>query len=254
MDPGDAMIKGEAAALQAIKLDTTLAETYLALAKAYEYSLWKFAEAERYYKKALSINPNIADVHYHYAWLLVLFGRNDEALAEHLLARRYDPFAPEIAAQLGWLYLHLGQKEKALAEALKSLDIRADYNQGLWGLGDAYLAMGKVDEAIAAHKRLAEKYPMLMFKLGVTYAKAGKKSEAEEVLERMNTMKPNPFMALGYVMLNSALNNNDEAFRWLAYEPRHMWVPWVTVMDWGSNLHGDPRLEAFIKKLNLPEK
>ena len=128
---------------------------------------------------------------------MVLFGRNDEALAEHLLARKYDPFAPEITAQLGWLYLHTGQKEKALQEALKSLEIRPDYNQGLWGLGDAYLAMGKVDEAIAAHKKLAEKYPRWIFKLGVTYAKAGKISEAEEVLKRMNTLKPDPFVCIG---------------------------------------------------------
>ena len=254
MDPGDAMIKGEAAALQAIKLDTTLAETYFALAETYEYSLWKFQEAEKYYKKALGINPNNADAHYHYAWLLVLFGRNNEALAEHLLARKYDPFAPEIAAQLGWLYLHLGQNEKALQEALKSLDIRPDYNFGLWGLGDAYQAMGKVDEAIAAHKQLAEKYPPLMFKLGVTYVRTGKISEAEEVLKRMDAMKPNPFIALGHVMLSSALNDKDEAFKWLAYEPHHMWVPWVTVMDWGSNLHGDPRFDEFVKKLNLPER
>jgi TolB-like protein/Flp pilus assembly protein TadD len=254
MDPGDAVIKGVAAASQAIKLDTTLAETYFALAQAYEYSLWKFPEAEKYYKKALSINPNHADAHFHYAWALILSGRNEEALSEHLLAKKYDPFAPEITAQLGLFYLHIGKNEKALQEAFKSLEIRPDYNQGLWVLGNAYLAMGKVDEAIAAHKKLAEKYPRWMFALGVTYAKAGKRSEAEEVLKRMDTLTPGPIIALGYVMLNSALNHKDEAFKWLAYEPRHIWLPWVAVMDWGSNLHGDPRFDEFVKKLNLPKK
>ena len=253
LDPGDAMIKGEAAALQAIKLDTTLAETYFALAQAYQYSLWKFSEAEKYFKKAISINPNNANAHYHYAWALVLLGRNNEALVEHLAARKYDPFAPEITAQLGWLYLHIGEKEKAMQEAFKSLEIRPDYYQGLWGLGDAYLAMGKVDDAIATHKKLAEKYPKLIFKLGVTYARTGKISEAEEILKRMNKLTPDPFIALGYVMLYSALENKDEAFKWLAYEPRHIWLPWVTIMDWGSNLHNDPRFDDFLKKLNLPK-
>ncbi len=253
-DPGDAMIKGEAAALQAIKLDSTLAETYFALAQAYEYSMWNFKEAEKYFRKAISINPNNAYAHFHYAWALLLFGRNDEALAENLLARKYDPFAPEIAAQLGWLYLHIGKKEKALQEALKSLEIRPDYNQGLWGLGDAYLAMGNVDEAIAAHKKLAEKYPKWIFKLGITYARSGRESEAREMLDRLNKLRPDPFVALGQVMLNSALNNKDEAFKWLAFEPRHIWLPWVAVMDWGTNLHGDPRFDEFVKKLNLPGK
>ena len=250
-DTGDTMVKGEAAAMQAIKLDTTIAESNYAYAMTIEYSLWKFREAEKYYKKALSIDPNNADTHFHYAWILLLLGRNDEALAENLLARKYDPFAPEIAAQLGWLYLHTDNKEKALQEALKSLEIRPDYHQGLWGLGDAYLAMGKVDEAIAVHKKLADKYPRWMFKLGITYAKTGKISEARQVLERMNTLKPDPFVSLGHVMLNSALNNKDEAFKWLTYEPRHIWLPWVAVLDWGSNLHGDPRFDEFLKKLNI---
>ena len=51
-DPGDAMIKGEAAALQAIKLDTTMAETYFALAQAYEYSLWKFRGSRKILQKS----------------------------------------------------------------------------------------------------------------------------------------------------------------------------------------------------------
>ena len=93
-----------------------------------------------------------------------------------------------------------------------------------------------------------------MFKLGITYARTGKISEAEEVLKRMDAMKPNPFIALGHVMLSSALNDKDEAFKWLAYEPHHMWLPWVAVMDWGSNLHGDPRFDEFVKKLNLHGK
>jgi TolB-like protein/Flp pilus assembly protein TadD len=254
-DPGDAKIKGEAAALQAIKLDTTMAETNYALAMTYQYSLWNFAEAEKYFKKALSIDPNYADAHFHYAWALVLLGRNDEALVEHLLARKYDPFAPEITAQLGLLYLHMGQNEKALQEALKSLEIRTDYNQGLWALGKAYLAMGKIDEAIEAHKRLAEKYPSWMSILGVTYAKLGRRSEAEEVLRRMDTFTPVvPILSLGYVMLNSALNNKNEAFKWIAYEPHHIWLPWVAVLDWGSNLHNDPRFDEFVKKLNIPKK
>jgi hypothetical protein len=67
----------------------------------------------------------------------------------------------------------------------------------------------------------------------------------------MNTLKPDPFVALGYVMLNSALNNKDEAFKWLTCEPRHIWLPWVAVLDWGSNLHGDPRFDEFLKKLNI---
>ena len=50
-DPGDAYIKAESAALQAIKLDSTIAEIHLALAEICMYSSWKFNEAEKHFKR-----------------------------------------------------------------------------------------------------------------------------------------------------------------------------------------------------------
>jgi tetratricopeptide (TPR) repeat protein len=67
LDTGDALDKAEAAALQAIRLDTTMAEVYTALAGVTQYYLWKFDQAERYFKKALALNPNLAIIHYHYS-------------------------------------------------------------------------------------------------------------------------------------------------------------------------------------------
>jgi TolB-like protein/Tfp pilus assembly protein PilF len=254
LDVGDALMKAEAAALQAVRLDTTLAETYFALAQTYMYSQWKFEEAEKYYRKTIRLDPNMAQARFHYAWDLCLLGRMDEALEQHELARKYDPFSPEITANLGLLCLNYGQVAKALQEANKSLELRPDFNQGLWVLGKVYLAMGKTDEAIATHKKLAEKYPVWMYVLGVTYAKTGKIAEAEDILKQMSKLPVGPTVALGYVQLNSALNHLDEAFKWLAYEPHHAWVPWIAVTDWSDNLRKDPRFDAFVKKLNLPKR
>jgi len=252
MDPGDAIMKGEAAALKAIKLDTTIAETYFVLGETYQYSYWKFDEAEKYFKKAISLNPNFSLAHFHYAWALYLFGKNDEALVQHELARKCDPFDPDIVAQLAVMYVNTGQYEKAMKEALESLEIVPDFPMGLLALGEAYLRMGKNDEAIETHKKLAEKYPRWMFELGYTYAMIGKYDEADNILIQMNKLKVTPFVAFGQIVLNAALNKKDEAFKWLAYEPHHMWIAWVSVLPWFNNLHGDPRFDEFARKLILP--
>jgi len=42
---------------------------------------------------------------------------------------------------------------------LKSFEIQKDYPIGYLVLGRAYLNMGKEEEAIATHKKLAELYP-----------------------------------------------------------------------------------------------
>ena len=53
-------------------------------------------------------------------------------------------------------------------------------------------------------------------------------------------------------MIYSALGDNDEAFRWLNYEPHHAWVAWVRVLDWCAPLRNDPRFPALLRRMNLP--
>ena len=141
-----------------------------------------------------------------------------------------------------------------MEEALKSMEFFEDFDQGLSALGEAYFTMGKVDDAIDIHKKLAEKYPDWLWQLGVTYARADKRDEAEKILEQLNKSSINPWIACGLSALNAALDKKDEAFKWLNYKPHHEWTAWAPVIPWWNNLHGDPRLDEFVKKLNLPKK
>jgi TolB-like protein len=78
--PDDVWQRARAAAERAIRLDSTLAEGWAALAhiKLYADSDWE--GAERTFRRANELNPSLAMNHYHYAWYLALFGRVDEAL------------------------------------------------------------------------------------------------------------------------------------------------------------------------------
>jgi len=253
MDPGDALTKAEAAATQAFKLDTTLAEIYAAMAEVYLYELWKFDLAEEYFHKALKINPNLAIVHYHYSWALYLFGRTEEAIREHKLAQKYDPFNPLHTAWLGALYYDNGQNEEAVDVALESLEIQKDYPAGYFVLGHAYLHMGKIEEAIEAHQKLAELYPWWSWGLGYTYAKAGHTEEAMAILNELENGNINGWAAYGLCTINAALDRKDEAFKWLAYEPHHAFTAWVAVQPEFENLRDDPRFAEFLERLNLPD-
>ncbi len=253
LDPGDAVAKAEAAASQALKLDSTIAEIYLAMAELYLYSTWEFDKAEKYFKRAIKLNPNLDLAHYHYAWALYLFGRMEEAIVEHKLAQKYDPFNPLHTAWLGGLYCYNGQYEDAIREALKSLEIQKDYSNGLYVLGQTYLTMGREDEAIEAHKKLAEVAPWWKNALATTYAMTGHRDEAEKILNELEKSEVNPWNAYALTLLYGALGKNDEAFKWLAYEPHHIWVGWVAVMPEFKPLHDDPRFNDFVKRLNLPK-
>jgi len=75
-----------AAAERAIRLDSTSAEGWAALADYKSYSERDWAGAERAFRRANELNPSLAMNHYHYAWYLALFGRVEEALSERRLS------------------------------------------------------------------------------------------------------------------------------------------------------------------------
>jgi tetratricopeptide (TPR) repeat protein len=250
---GDDLIKAEEAANQAIKLDTSLAEVYDVMALV-NIDHWEFEKAEKYFIKALELEPNMALTRSWYAWTLHLFGRSEEAIIEHERAQKIDPLNPLITAELGLLYSHVGRYEDALREALKSLEIVKDYQRGYLHLGMIYMAMGRTEDAIEAHKKLVELSPQGKWALGVSYAKSDHRDEAEKILHELEKSDVNSGVAMHLVRLNDALGNIDEAFKWLDYKPHHLLLPWIAVNPTLSkSFRDDPRFEEFLKKLNLPD-
>ncbi len=249
LDTGDALEKAEAAALQAIRLDSTLAECYTAYAAVEQYYLGKFDVAMKYFKKALALNPNSAITHYHYSWGLYWYGKMDEAIAEHKLAQKYDPFNPQHTAWLGGLYYYRGNYDDALRECNKALEIQKDYPISYYLMGDCYVAQNKNDEAIAMHKKLSDLYPEWSWALGKTYAVTGHEKEARQIIDGILKGDISPFHAWGLAVVYCALGEKDEAMKWLDHTPRHAWMPWVKVLPAFNSLHGDPQFEAFVKKV-----
>ncbi|MEN8203527.1 MAG: hypothetical protein ABFS28_13095 [Bacteroidota bacterium] len=253
LDQGDALTKAEAAASQAFKLDTTMAEIYTALGEVYLYELWKFDLAKEYLEKALRINPNLAITHYHYAWALYLFGDIEGAIREHLLAQKYDPFNPLHFAWMGVLYYDKGQMDEAYDVVMESFEIQADYAAGYFVLGLTYLQDGKPEEAIEAHQKLAELYPWWTWGLGYTYGVTGHIAEAEEIIRQLESGNMTGWKAIGLTNIYAGLGRMDEAFKWLNYEPHHAFAAWAAIQKEYKSMWDDPRFDNFLERLNLPE-
>lgn len=254
---GEGYLKADEAANKALELDSTIAEVYGALAELNMYYYRDFDKAERYFKKALDINPNLAQTHYHYAYALLLFGRNEQAIYEHELASKIDPLNPYYTAWLGGMYTCNGRYEEGMQKALESMDLVKDYPFGYWILSESKLAMGFDEEAIEAHKLLTQIIPPCKWMLGFTYAKTGHEDEAVKILDELKKDPVNSWNAIGLAVLNGVLGNKEETYRWLTYVPGHAWVPWVvsgiTFLDpINELLKDDVRYQEFIRKLDIP--
>lgn len=252
-NPSELFPRAQISARRALELDDTLAEAHEAIAETKLYWEWDWLGAERAFDRALEINPNLALAHAHRSWYLALRRREEEGAAEMRRAAELDPLVPLFPAWQGWQLVYMERLDEATDRARSSLELQKDFPIGLYVLGEVHAARGEYEEAIERHARAAEVSPAWAWGLGHSFARAGRREEAREVVDRMKT-DPTPMTPFGLAVIHAALGEADEAFRWLndAFETRFSWIPWIDVYPMLDDLREDPRFRELVRRLELP--
>jgi TolB-like protein/Tfp pilus assembly protein PilF len=248
--PPDAFARAKASAIRALELDETVAEVHGALAEIKLYGDWDWPGAEHSFRRALELNPNLAQAHAHYAWYLNLFSRQDEALAEMRLAHEVDPLTPLWVAWTGDLYWSVGDHDNAIRELKRSLELDPDFPWAHYTLGIAYAMKGMYDEAVTQHERSVATNPAWGWIQAYAAAVVDRSAEARRLAAQLEK-QPIPD-ALNLSLIYATLGDRDAAFRWLdaAYESRHPFVPWY-VVHLLDPLRSDARFGAMVARLKL---
>ena len=106
--------KARAAITKALELDATLAEAQNALAEIKYQFEYDWSGAEKDFKRAIELNPNVAQIHLAYGWYLMSAGHFDEALPQMRRAQELDPHNRLINRAIGQLFYFSRQYDKAL--------------------------------------------------------------------------------------------------------------------------------------------
>ena len=91
---------------RALELDDSLDEAHDALAAYYFFDAWDWHRAETESKRAIALNPNSADIHHLYSYILRSQNRDQEALEEQKRATQIDPFERPWALGAAYIYMH----------------------------------------------------------------------------------------------------------------------------------------------------
>jgi tetratricopeptide (TPR) repeat protein len=239
-------------AKKALEIDNTLGEAHAELAFARMVYDCDWTAAEKGFERAIELNPNYAMAHDRYAWLLTFVGRHDEAIQESKRAHELDPLSISIWSTIGYMYYFARDYDKAIEEFRKILEFYPNDNLPRTGLALVLSAKGLHNEAIEE----CLKIDVIDFGIGYIYGVAGKKKEAQEILDHYLELSKKEFVGPAFMaFIYIGLGEKDKAFEWLekTYEQREAYVDLLKVSPMFDSLRSDPRFQDLVERMNFPE-
>jgi serine/threonine protein kinase/tetratricopeptide (TPR) repeat protein len=252
----DTYPKAKFFAERALQIDDSLAEAHTSLAFAYMY-LRHWGEAEKEFKRAISLNPNYPTAHQWYNLYLRNMRRFDEALAEVKRAQELDPLSLVINANIARIYLAKGDVNSAIEQCKKTMELDPNFPIARELLGLGYLKLGRYSEAIAELKKavdLSGRSKRYLSSLGYCYAILGKRAEALAIIKELEE-KNSKGEAVGQALarLYTGLGDKDKAFAWLEkdFQAQTGLLPEIVWDEQFDSLRGDPRYVDLLRRMGL---
>src|SRR5215831_1071274 len=188
--PAEAREKVKAAALRALELDDSLAETHTSFAFYLTTYEWDFLESEKHFKQAIELNPRYALAHHLHAANLIFRGMVEEGISAVTYAIELEPFTVIFNAALGWWYYLAQRNQEAIAQSLKTIDIAPNHFFAYWTLGLAYAQEERYEDAIASLQKAASLIDFnqhILGDLGRVYALNGQPEKAAALIAELTS-------------------------------------------------------------------
>ena len=257
LPPELAMPKAEEYALKSLQLDESLPEAHSALAGVRFYYNWDWSAAEKEFTRSLELNPSAAETHRLYSLYLASVDGADQSVREMRRAQQLDPLSLNISTSAGWVLNYTRQYDQAIEQCRKALELEHDYVSAHDCLGEAYLAKGMFEQAVAEFRRAASGgEPVRTVGLARAYGIMGKKNEGKKVLDELTKgSKQSYFPPYLFGAIYVALGENELGLVWLekAYTHRDPYMVHLKRDAAFDPLRLDPRFQDLLRRMNFPQ-
>jgi len=257
LPPKEASPKAKEAALKALELDDTLAEAHVSLARVKAEYDWDWSGGEREFQRAIDLNPNYATAYQWYGDILETIGRPEEAVAEYTRALQLDPFSLIINRGLGQALIYARRYDQAIEQLRKTLELDPYFPGTHIFLSRAYLHNSMYKEGIEEIEKGIEAFPHAPYEmwhpqLAYAYAAAGRRAEAQKILDRLKQLS---YSERPLASIYAALGEKDRAFEWMekGFEDRTIGFGGtsIKVNPEYDPLRSDPRFANLLRRMNL---
>jgi len=242
--------------LKALELDGELAEAHALLGQIHFQYDWDWQGTEVEYKRAIELNPNLADSYVRYAYFLQAMGRHQEALAAAHRAVELDPLSASNISDEGRILYRARQYQNAVARYQRALELDPGYPPALARIAEAYEQLGNYDEALLYVEKLqqtASDRRLGLRPLARIYARMGRRREAMEALRTIEKEGTPGSDDYALAVIYSALGDRDRAISALerGVQTRSM-LPFVFVDPQLDPLRSDLRFQQLLRRAGLP--
>jgi eukaryotic-like serine/threonine-protein kinase len=257
LSPDEGWPKEKAAALRVLELDDGIAEAHSHLGTVLAWYEWKWTDAEREIRRALDINPNLADAHRLHALILASTGRREEGLAAIRRAVALDPQSPLWQLNQGVLLFSVGREDEAIAMWQKLAKTSPDFTLTYQFLWDAFNKREMFDDAVTAAKMFhaGRGDTEAAESLARGYSEGGYRRAMHAAADMMTSRFARHYVhPTAIARLYAYAGERDKAIEWLenacdGRDSQLMYLAWH--MEWDS-LRADPRVQALLRRMNLP--
>jgi serine/threonine-protein kinase len=179
--PPERAANSRAAAMMALRLDSTNAEARVALG-ILSLTQHRWEDAERELLRAIALQPGLSDAHFHYGRALIYQGRLADGVRSFEVARGLEPSSPVYTVWLGHTLPWIGRRGQALVETRRAWDL--DSNSILvHNLGSlAFLQLGEVSQALHIARQLSNA-EFQRGTLAYVLARAGAEDDARRLMQ-----------------------------------------------------------------------
>jgi len=247
--------KAEAAALRALEIDPDLAEAHHWLAVVRSWSDWKWAAAEKLFKRAIELNPSYGDARTSYSHLLAVLGRFDEALVQAELALELDPLNAWFQGIYG-VDLHMIHRyDEAIATFQKAIRLSPDLPFVWFVLTGSYHFAGRFEEAVDAEGSLwaalgdTESQRLLMQQYSDHGYQKAMVWSADLAAERSDAIgAAGVWVAYRY----SRAGLDEKVIEWMerGFDQRDPTMPYMLMPEL-DNVRSDPRVQDLMRQMDL---
>jgi len=257
--PSEVFDKAHFAVQRALAIVPNLAEARAEHAFKLYWFDFDWPTAEREFRRALAINPNIAMAHFGLASLLLNQNRPEEGFVQMRAARELDPMSPVLNSLEAAYLLEAGRRDEARARLTRALDIAPGFWLAHCTLGLLLLDDQRPGDAIVEMRRavaLADGSSRPSALLGIYLARLGQVDEARAILDQLIALEktryvPPSSLAAVYAALGEVEAALDALDR--AYLTRDTRLTFLKDDPRLTGLRAQPRFVALVHKMKLDE-